>query len=347
MKVFLIMSLALWAVFVSDSSGHPTNIVQNTTPIDNRPLGDTYPFSKIFVGAFMPIGGSKKGEARVNLDGTLITNITTTTDWLTGNGTLDIKAGGIGYDYVIFDYDIAADAQLYFETKIYSTEDIMRFGQSKSQEHDNMYISTKFKEEMFVNPQEIIRFIAYGEYSSNNNSRTETYSFSFNKTVMHCIGQSMWYNGEGTTDITGGISDNYLQFTSHIPAQVTGYNSYTCYFVEGQYPVSSKKTSLTNYRHVNVHPYGQRSIEFVLCQVYSSITPVDELTIVAFGNMIILDYKGGPEWKNGTGTITVDQGGVGNIFMEFGFHKDPYAFGSYKYNVTLYETEPLENEGRD
>ncbi|XP_069682084.1 uncharacterized protein [Periplaneta americana] len=346
MKVCIIL-LAFWAVFVSDSNGQLTNIVQNTAPIQNRPLGYIHPFSKIFVGTFLPIGGSKKGEAKVNLDGTLIANITIMEDWLIGNGTLDIKAGGIGYDYVVFDYDIPADSQLYFETKIYSTEDVINFNHSKPEEHDNTYISSKFKEELFANPEEIIRFIVFGDYSSNNNSRTETYSFSFDKTVMSCLGESMWYNGEGNTDITGGISDNYLQFTSHIPAQVTGYNGYSCYFVDGQYPVSSKKINIAHYKFADVHPHAERSSQLVLCQWYSTITPVDELTVVDFSNSVIVNYEGGPEWKNGTGTITVDQGGVGNSSIMFVFHKDPYAFGSYKYNVTLNETELLTAVNRD
>ncbi|XP_069683204.1 uncharacterized protein [Periplaneta americana] len=151
----------------------------------------------------------------------------------------------------------------------------------------------------------------------------------------------------GYTDITGGISDNYLQFTSHIPAQVKGYNSYTCYFVDGQYPISSKKTNLAHYKLADVHSHADRSSQLVLCQWYSTITPVDELTSVTFSNLVIVNYEGGPEWKNGTGTITVDQGGVGSSFMEFVFHKDPYAFGSYKYNVTLNDTETVGVVNRD
>ncbi|XP_069682082.1 uncharacterized protein [Periplaneta americana] len=347
MKVFLILSLALWAVFASDSSGQLNNIVQNKVPTENQPLGDINPFSKIFIGDFLPIGGPKKGESRVNLDGTLIANITIMEEWFIGNGTLEIEAGGIGYDYVVFNYDIPADSQLYFEIKIYSTEDIVRFDHSKTQEHDNTQISAKLKEQLLAEPEEIIRFIAYGDYSSNNKSRVETYSFSFDKTVHHCLGESSWYNGEGNTDVTGGISENYLQFTSHIPAQVTGFNSYKCYFVDGQYPVSSKKTNLAHYKLADVHPHGQKSSELSLCQWYSSITPTDELTIVSFGTSVILSYEGGPEWRNGTGNIIVNQGGVGSTFIGFIMDKDPYAFGSYKYNLILNETEPVVAVNRD
>ncbi|XP_069682083.1 uncharacterized protein [Periplaneta americana] len=347
MKIFLILPLTLWAAFVSDSSGQPTNIVQNKVPTENQPLGDTYPFSKIFIGDFLPIGGPKKGEARVNLDGTLIANITIMEEWFIGNGTLEIEAGGIGYDYVVFNYDIPADSQLYFEIKMYSTEDIVRFDHSKTQEHDNTQISAKLKEQLLAEPEQIIRFIAYGEYSSNNKSRVETYSLSFDKTVMRCVGDSTWYNGEGNTDITGGISENYLQFTSHIPAQVTGYNSYSCYFVDGQYPVTPKKTNLAHHKFADVHPHAERSSQLALCQWYSTIMPSDELAVVNFSNSVIMNYEGGPEWKNGTGTITVDQGGVGSSSIMFVFHKDPYAFGIYRYNVTLNETEPVTVVNRD
>ncbi|XP_069683205.1 uncharacterized protein [Periplaneta americana] len=334
-RLFIFLFTAL-AALLSECSAR--NILKSQA-INDRQI----PYSKMFAGSFLPSGGPKRGEARVNLNGSDIAKISTYPVGVSDNGTIEIKAGGVGYDYVVFGYDIPAETYVYFDTSIYSTEDIEQLDFSKSQKQDRTYILSKLKEELSADPQLMMQFLAFGEYFPNNNSKTETYSFSFdNKFVKKCDGESRWNNGEGNTVVSGGISDNYLQFTSHVPAQVTGYNSYICQFADEQYPQSSRKRNFDRYS--SVHPHGDNTSEIALSQWYSSIDPGDEFQRVTFVNATIVSYEGRPEWKNGTGTITIGMGGVGCEFIEFDFHMDPYAFGSFQYNITLEEIQ--EEDGK-
>ncbi|XP_069682078.1 uncharacterized protein [Periplaneta americana] len=344
MKTFLILSLALWTALLNNCSARSiNNNILNSLAEEYQPLEDTYSSYKSFVGLISPHGGPKKGQARVNLDGAVITNITITQHWRNGNGTIDITAGGIGHDYVGYYFDISEDGYVYFETKIYSTDDVQQPNFQNTQQHDKMkHFLTKFNKEQFAVGDIIMEFAALGLYSPKNNSRSELYIFTFDKVVSSCFGESFWHSGEGNTEVSGGISESYLGFTTYIPSQVSGTYVYDCDYVEEESQILPKKRSLTPQTHADVGNSG-----FDFAQVYSSITSMYAALVSEFENYTIVDFNYNLDMKNGTGTMTADQGGVGYSFIEFLFNMDSTAYGSFTYNVVLKPNETSAVGNRD
>ncbi|XP_069682079.1 uncharacterized protein [Periplaneta americana] len=204
------------------------------------------------------------------------------------------------------------------------------------------HILTKFNREQFAMGGEIMEFTALGLYSPKTNSRNEFYYFTFDKVVSSCFGESFWHSGEGNTEVTGGISESYLGFTTYIPSQVSGTYIYDCYYVEEKSKILPKKRSLIPQAHVDVGNSG-----FDFAQVYSSISFQYLVTVSVYENYTIVDYNYNLDMKNGTGTMTVGQGGVGYYFIGFVFSIVPNSYGSYTFNLTLKPNETVSVENRE
>lgn len=294
-------------------------------------------FSKLLIAKFFPSGNPKTGTSRVTMDAGLIANMTTITEWYNGKGSVEVESGGIGSSYVAFSYDVPPGVGLYLETEIYSAEDnknkegYQRFNSDLSQDFATC-LEGRIKKEQKTE----MTFMAYGTYTGHKKFRTETYSFTFNKMIQHCIGESIWYYGKGSTNVTGGIGHTYFEFTSHIPAKVSGMNSYKCYFVKEMDLSAPVKKTLPHSKVFGGDSHGDVGNEHVLDQIYDTILPGTDAIMWFFGNYSagIVSVKGGAEWKSGTGTMTLTEGGVGAKYIELTLNNSRTAYGSYQYNIT-------------
>jgi hypothetical protein len=295
-------------------------------------------FSKLLIAKFFPSDKPKKGVSRVIMDISLIANMSSITEWYNGNGSVEVQSGGVGSNYVVFGYDVPAGVGLYLETEIYSAEDYKkregyeRFNSDLSQDFAT-FLERRIKKKRQQKTE--ITFMAYGTYTGHKELRTEMYSFSFNKVIQHCIGESIWYNGKGSTKVTGGIGDRYFEFTSHIPAKVSGMNSYKCYFVKEMDLSMTVKKILPHSKVFGGDSQRNLGKEYVLNQIYDTILPGTDAIMWLFGNYSagIISVKGRTEWKSGTGAMTLTEGGVGDKYIELTLNNSSHAYGSYQYNI--------------
>jgi hypothetical protein len=307
---------------------------QRRTTTHKASAENTVMHSKLFVGKFFPSDEPKRGESRINMSASLIANISTTTEWYNGSGSVAVQSGGAGCNFVVFSYEIPAGVGLYLETEIYSVEDYMK---QEQYERFDSHLSTEFAtclEGRHKEQQNIeITFMAYGIYTSHSEFRTEIYSFSFDKVVQNCIGESIWYNGNGSTDVTGGIAERYFKFTSRIPTGVSGMDSYKCYFVRTMDPSVQVKRLLPHSKVFAGDSYRNSKTKYVLDQIYDTILPGSEAITWFFGNYSagIINVEGSAEWKSGTGVMTIIEG---DRYIELSLDNPAKAYGTYQCNIT-------------
>lgn len=309
------------------------------TPTHEISEGNSVMYSKLLIAKFFPSDKPKRGVSRVNMDVSVIANMSTITEWYNGNGSVDVQSGGTGYNFVTFSYNVPAGVGLYLETEIYSPEDFQkqeeyeRFNSDLSQDFATC-LEGRLKEEEVRKTE--ITFMVYGKYTGHKEFRTEVYSFSFDKVIQHCIGESIWYNGKGSTDITGGVAERYFEFTSHIPAKVSGMNSYKCYFVKEIDLSMSVKKILPHSKVFGGEPQRNHGKEFVYDQIYDTILPGTDAIMWLFGNYSagVVSVTGSAKWKSGTGAMTLTEGGVGDRYIELTLNSSSQAYGSYQYNIT-------------
>ncbi|XP_069682092.1 uncharacterized protein [Periplaneta americana] len=291
--------------------------------------------SRAFAGQFLKSDKHKNGIAVVYFNSSIIADINTLEEWLSGHGESRIVSGGIGYDYAVFNYSVPAGVGLNVITQIICEEDL-----------ENLNVDSESHWEL---PKEFAKnskgeigdeayFVSYAEYRSRSKSRNDIYAFSVDRTIKECYGDSVWYNGNGSRIVSGGISEEYLGVTLGVPAGVSGYNFYRCTFVsdsnfveEKDFPKSKQVRSLPSFlpkeRTLLYQSYGT-----ILKNTAGDITQ-------GFGNMTILVHEGGVDWKNGTGLMYVSEGGVGFNFVQYGIVKSTQSYGTYQYNMVLYDQE--------
>ncbi|KDR10541.1 hypothetical protein L798_15250 [Zootermopsis nevadensis] len=113
-------------------------------------------------------------------------------------------------------------------------------------------------------------------------------------------------------------------------------NSYKCYFVKEMDLSAPVKKTLPHSKVFGGDSHGDVGNGHVLDQIYDTILPGTDAIMWFFGNYSagIVSVKGGAEWKSGTGTMTLTEGGVGAKYIELTLNNSRTAYGSYQYNIT-------------
>ncbi|XP_069682086.1 uncharacterized protein [Periplaneta americana] len=326
MKIFFALSLVLWTAVSSNCEVQKTqsNEFYQVSPLEIVPV-------RLILATITATDGPIRGEVSVNLYGTIIGNIENYINWYSGNGSIGIKQGGIGYDYVVLEYDIGADGDVYISTTLYTNEGVDMGNIARI---NNLDIEKQFMHEKESSDQRTIYFSAYGmNFIKTDKARKESYHFNFDREISTCIGTSYWWDGEGNTEVKGGKSENYFEFTSDIPAHVKGNFTYKCSYGTRNSKVPSQNSCQNNHE---IYPHAKDNSTYYLYQRYDTITSdISNCISLAPIDVELVHYQGVTEWRNGTGSTNVTRGGVGYDFIEFQYTMDPYAFGLSQYNFTI------------